>query len=186
MPQQKALLEQQFNESVEAETEKRVAPYIAKVDRLRKKLNDAEEEAHQESAKYNALNSRYKTDIANYQEIISQKNQEIDKKDSIISDLEERLHFYLNHLSELLRKAVLAVVNYVHARHPSFSYRQEGEVKRYLNSQTDKKQGAQTILAYSLPFLNADDCKKVQHQLDCVVEDMTEEQQQSRSRGFHL
>ena len=68
----------------------------------------------------------------------------------------------------------------------SFSYRQEGDVKRYMNSQPDKEQAANDVLNASFPILKADECERVKGQLSYIVKDMKEEQQQSRSRGFHF
>ena len=68
----------------------------------------------------------------------------------------------------------------------SFSYRQECDVKRYMNSQSNKEEAAGTVLKASLPFLKSDECEKVKGQLSYIVQDMKEERQQSRSRGFHM
>lgn len=38
----------------------------------------------------------------------------------------------------------------------------------------------------SLPILKSDECEKVKGQLSYIVQEMKEEQQQSRSRGFHM
>ena len=97
----------------------------------------------------------------------------------------ERLGHYLSTLSELLRGAVKAVIEYVQAGYRSFSYSQEGDVKRYMNSQSDKEEAACTVFKSSLPFLKSDECEKVKGQLFYIVQDMKEEQQQNRSRGFH-
>ena len=59
-------------------------------------------------------------------------------------------------------------------------------VKRYMNSQSDKEEAAGTVFKASLPFLKSDECEKVKGQLSYIVQDMKEERQQSRSRGFHM
>ena len=119
-----------------------------------------------------------------------QDNQEKDRiihlKDSIINDYRERLGHYLSTLAELLRGAVKAVVDYIQSGYRSFSYRQECDVRRYMNSQPDKEKAADTVLNASLPFLKSDENERVKGQLSYIVQDMKEEQQQSRSRGFHM
>ena len=65
------------------------------------------------------------------------------------------------YLPELLRGAVKAVVDYIQSGYRSFSYRQEGDVKRYINSQPDKEEAAGTVYNASLPFLKSDECERV-------------------------
>jgi hypothetical protein len=55
-----------------------------------------------------------------------------------------------------------------------------------MNGQPDKKVAADNVLNASLPFLKSDECEKVKGQLSYIVKDMKEEQQQNRSRGFHI
>jgi hypothetical protein len=55
-----------------------------------------------------------------------------------------------------------------------------------MNSQPDKEKAAGTVLNASLPFLKSDEYERVIGQLSYIVKDMKEEQQQSRSRGFHM
>jgi hypothetical protein len=55
-----------------------------------------------------------------------------------------------------------------------------------MNSQPDKEQAANDVLNASFPILKADECERVKGQLSYIVKDMKEEQQQSRSRGFHF
>ena len=98
----------------------------------------------------------------------------------------ERLGHYLSTLSELLRGAVKAVIDYIQSGYRSFSYRQECDVKRYMNSQPDKDEAANTVLNASLPFLKFDECEKVKGQLSYIVQNFEEELQQIRSRGFHI
>ena len=89
-------------------------------------------------------------------------------------------------LSELLRGAVKAVVDYIQSGYRSFSYRQEGDIKRYMNGQPDKEKAAGTILNASLPFLKADEHERVKGQLSYIVQDMKEEYLKRRSCGFHI
>ena len=70
--------------------------------------------------------------------------------------------------------------------HRSFTYRQECDVKRYMNSLADQEDAAGTVLKASLPILKSDECEKVKGQLSYIVQDMKEERQQGRSRGFHM
>lgn len=97
----------------------------------------------------------------------------------------EQLGHYLSTLSELLRGAVNAVIDYVQSGYRSFSARQEGDVKRYMNGQPDKDKAADEVFNASRPFLKADESERVKGQLSYIVKDMNEEQKQSRSRGFH-
>ena len=97
----------------------------------------------------------------------------------------ERLGHYLSTLSELLRGAVRAVIDYVQAGYRSFSYRQDCDVRRYMNCQPDKDKAADEVLNASRPFLKADESERVKGQLSYIVQDMKEEHQQNRSRGFH-
>ena len=90
------------------------------------------------------------------------------------------------YLSELLRGAVKAVIDYIQSGYRSFSYRQECDVKRYMNSQPYKEKAAGTVLNASLPFLKSDECEKVKGQLSYIVQDMKEERQQSLSRRYHM
>jgi len=55
-----------------------------------------------------------------------------------------------------------------------------------MNGQPDKDVAADTVLNASFPFLKSDECEKVKGQLSYIVQDMKEERQQSRSRGFHM
>ena len=77
-------------------------------------------------------------------------------------------------------------VPHVSSGYRSFSSSQEGDVKRYMNGQPDKDVAADTVLNASLPFLKSDECEKVKGQLSYIVQDMKEERQQGRSRGFHM
>ena len=52
--------------------------------------------------------------------------------------------------------------------------------------QSDKEEAAGNVYNASLPFLKADECVRVKGQLSYIVQDMKEEHQQNRSRGFHL
>ena len=67
------------------------------------------------------------------------------QKDSIINDYRERIGHYLSTLSELLRAAVRAVLDYIQDGYRSFSYRQECDVKRYMNSLADKEDASGTV-----------------------------------------
>ena len=79
-----------------------------------------------------------------------------------------------------------AVIDYVQSGYRSFTYRQEGDVRRYMNSQPDKEKAAETVYNASLPFLNREECERVKGQLSYIVQDMKEEHQQSRNRGYHM
>ncbi len=109
--------------------------------------------------------------------------QQLAEKDK---QIEDRLGHYLSTLSELLRGAVKAVVDYIQSGYRSFSYRQECDVRRYMNSQPDKEEAADTVLNASLPFLKSNECEKVKGQLSYIVQDMKEEHQQNQNRGYHM
>ena len=81
--------------------------------------------------------------------------------------------------------SINAVIDYVQSGYRSFSARQEGDVKRYMNGQPDKDKAADEMFNASRPFLKADESERVKGQLSYIVKDMNEEQKQSRSRGFH-
>ena len=61
-----------------------------------------------------------------------------------------------------------------------------GDVKRYMNGQSDKDEAANAVLNASHPFLKADESERVKGQLSYIVQDMKEERQQTRSRGVHI
>ena len=79
-----------------------------------------------------------------------------------------------------------AVIDYVQSGYRSFTFRQEGDIKRYMNGQPDKEKAAETVYNASLPFLNREECERVKGQLSYIVQDMKEEHQQSRNRGYHM
>ena len=68
----------------------------------------------------------------------------------------------------------------------SFTYRLEGDIKRYMNGQPDKEEAAGTVYNASLPFLKVDECERVKGQLADIAQDMKEECLQNRSRGFRM
>ena len=55
-----------------------------------------------------------------------------------------------------------------------------------MNGQPDKNEAAITVLNASRPFLKADEHERVKGQLSYIAQEMKEERQQSRSRGFHM
>jgi hypothetical protein len=132
------------------------------------------------------LQGKYKGEVFRHQQDNQEKDRIIRLKDSIINDYREQLGHYLSTLSELLRGAVKAVIDYIQSGYRNFSYRQECDVRRYMNSQPDKDEAAGTVLNASLPFLKSDEHERVKGQLSYIVQDMKEERQQSRSRGFHM
>ena len=127
-----------------------------------------------------------KDEVFRHQQDNQEKDRIIHLKDSIINDYRERLGHYLSTLAELLRGAVKAVVDYIQSGYRSLSYRQEGDVKRYMNSQPDKEEAADNVLNASLPFLKSDECERVKGQLCYIVQDMKEEHQKSQNRGYHM
>lgn len=132
------------------------------------------------------LQTKLKREVFSHQQDNQEKDRIIRQKESIINDYRERLGHYLLTLSDLLRGAVKAVLDYVQSGYHSFNNRQEGDVRRYMNSQPDKEEAANTVLNASQPFLKADESERVKGQLNSIVKDMKEGHQQSRSRGFHM
>ena len=127
-----------------------------------------------------------KDEVFRHQQDNQEKDRIIHLKDSIINDYRKRLSHYLSTLAELLRGAVKAVVDYIQSGYRSFSYRQECDVRRSMNSQPDKEKVADTVLNASLPFLKSDEHERVKEQLSYIVQDMKEERQQSLSRRYHM
>ena len=168
LPKQKAVLQRKYQQVLDAERD-RQSQQLAEKD---KQIGD--------------LQAKYKGEVFRHQQDNQEKDRIIRQKDSIINDYRERLGHYLSTLSELLRGAVKAVIDYVQSGYRSFSYRQEGDVRRYMNGQPDKDKAANTVLNASRPFLKADDCERVKGQLSYIVQDMKEECLQTRSRGFHM
>ena len=167
LPKQKLAIQRKYQQVLDAERD-RQSQQLAEKD---KKIEE--------------LQAKYKGEVFRHQQDIQEKDRIIRQKDSIINDYRERLGHYLSTLSELLRGAVKAVIDYVQAGYRSFSYRQDCDVRRYMNGQTDKDEAANTVLNASRPFLKSDECERVKGQLSYIVQDMKEEQQQNKNRGFH-
>ena len=168
LPKLKAALQRKYQQALDAERDRQSQ-------RLAEKDKKIEE-----------LQAKYKGEVFRHQQDNQEKDRIIRQKDSIINDYRERLAHYLSTLSELLRSAVKAVIDYIQSGYRSFSYRQEGGVRCYMNGQPDKEEAANTVLNASRPFLKSDECERVKGQLSYIVQDMKEECQQSRSRGFHI
>ena len=156
LPKQKAALQRKYQQALEAERD-RQSQQLAEKD---KKIEE--------------LQAKYKGEEFRHQQDNQEKDRVIRQKDSIINDYRERISYYLSTLSELLRGAVKAVLDYVQSGYRSFSSSQEGDVKRYMNSLSDKEEAAGTVLKASLPFLKSDECEKVKGQLSYIVQDMKE------------
>ena len=168
LPKQKLAIQRKYQQVLDAERD-RQSQQLAEKD---KKIEE--------------LQAKYKGEVFRHQQDIQEKDRIIRQKDSIINDYRERLGHYLSTLSELLRGAVKAVIDYVQAGYRSFNYRQDCDVRRYMNGQTDKDEAAITVLNASRPFLKANECERVKGQLSYIVQDMKEERQQTRSRGVHM
>ena len=168
LPKQRAAMQQRYQQALETERS-----------RLNLQLTEKDKKIEELQGKYNGEKFRHHQDN-------QEKDRIIRLKDSIINDYRERLGHYLSTLSELLRGAVRAVIDFVQSGYRNFTYRQEGDVKRYMNSQADKEEAAETVLSASLPFLKADEHERVKGQLSDIVQDMKEEHQRNRNRGVHL
>jgi hypothetical protein len=168
LPKQKAALQRKYQQVLDAERDQQ-SKQLAEKDKL---IGD--------------LQGKLKGEVFRHQQDNQEKDRIIRQKDSIINDYRERLGHYLSTLSELLRGAVKAVIDYVQDGYRSFSYRQECDVRRYMNGQPDKDKAADEVLNASHPFLKAKECERVKGQLSYIARDMKEERQQSRNRGFHM
>ena len=168
LPKQKAALQRQYQQVLDSERTQQERK-LAEKDKL-----------------IDNLKSKYKSEAFRHQQDNQEKDRIIRQQERVINDYRERLGHYLSTLSELLRGAVRAVIDFVQSGYRNFTYRQEGDIKRYMSGQPDKEEAADIVLNASLPFLKADDCKRVKSQLDDIAQDMKEEHKQSRSRGFRL
>ena len=168
LPKQKAALQQKYQQVLDTE-------------RVRQNQQLAEKDK-----KIEELQTKLKGEVFRHQQDNQEKDRIIRQKESIINDYRDRLGHYLSTLSELLRGAVKAVIDYVQSGYRSFSYRQECDVRRYMNNQPDKDEAANAVLNASHPFLKADESERVKGQLSYNVQDMKEERQQGRNRGFHM
>ena len=168
LPKQKAAMQLQYQKALDAER------------------NHHTQQLAEKDKQIEDLQGKYKSEVFRHQQDNQEKDRIIRLKDSIINDYRERLGHYLSTLSELLRGAVKAVVDYIQSGYRSFSYRQECDVKRYMNSQPDKEKAAETVYNASLPFLNREECERVKGQLSAISKDMKEDCQQNRNRGFHM
>ena len=168
LPKQKAALQRQYQKALDAER------------------NHHTQQLAEKDKQIEDLQGKYKGEVFRHQQDNQEKDRIIRLKESIINDYRERLGYYLSTLSDLLRGAVKAVIDYIQSGYRSFTYRQECDVKRYMNSQPDKEEAAGTVLNASLPFLKSDEHERVKGQLSYIVQDMKEEQQQSRGRGFSM
>ena len=168
LTKQKAVLQQKYQQVLDTE-------------RVRQSQQLAEKEKEIED-----LQTKLKGEVFRHQQDNQEKDRIIRQKESIINDYRERLGHYLNTLSDLLRGAVKAVIDYVQSGYRSFTYRQECEVRCYMNGQPDKDKAADEVLNASRPFLKANESERVKGQLNYIVQEMKEERQQGRSRGFHM
>ncbi|MBP3247016.1 MAG: hypothetical protein J6M36_03930, partial [Prevotella sp.] len=168
LPKQKAAMQRQYQKALDAER------------------NHHTQQLAEKDKQIEDLQGKYKGEVFRHQQDNQEKDRIIRLKDSIINDYRERFGYYLSTLSDLLRGAVKAVIDYIQSGYRSFSYRQEGDVRRYMNSQPDKEKAAGTVLNASLPFLKSDECERVKGQLSYIVQDIKEERQQGRNRGYHM
>ena len=165
LSKQKAILQQQYQKILDAERQ-----------RLNQQLVEKEKQI-------NELQAKYKDEMFCHQQDNQEKDRIINQQKRIISDYRERLGYYLSTLSELLQGAVKAVVDFVRSGYSSFTYRQKGDIKRYMNSQPDKDEAAGIVLNASLPFLKSDEYERVKGNLFDIALDMKKERQQGHSYG---
>ena len=165
LSKQKAILQQQYQKILDAGRQ-----------RLNQQLVEKEKQI-------NELQAKYKDEMFCHQQDNQEKDRIINQQKRIISDYRERLGYYLSTLSELLQGAVKAVVDFVRSGYSSFTYRQKGDIKRYMNSQPDKEEAADIVLNASRPFLKADESERVKGNLFDIALDVKEERQQGHSYG---
>ena len=122
LPKQKAALQQKYQQTLEAER-------VQQSQQLTEKDKKIEE-----------LQTLLKSEVLRHQQDNQEKDRIINQQKRIITDYRERLGHYLSTLSELLRGAVKAVIDYVQSGYRNFTYRQEGDIKRYMNGQPDKEE----------------------------------------------
>jgi len=168
LPKQKAAMQRQYQKALDAER------------------NHHTQQLAEKDKQIEDLQGKYKGEVFRHQQDNQEKDRIIHLKDSIINDYRERLGHYLSTLAELLRGAVKAVVDYILSGYRSFSYRQECDVRRYMNSQPDKEEAAETVYNASLPFLNREECERVKGQLSAISQDMKEDCLQTRNRNIHM
>ena len=78
------------------------------------------------------------------------------------------------------------MLDYVQSGYRSFSYRQECDIRRYMNGQLDKEEVASTVYNATLPFLKADECERVKGQLSDIAKGMKEDCLQTRNHNIHM
>ena len=168
LPKYKVALQRKYQQVLEAERDKQ-SQQLAEKD---KKIEE--------------LQAKYKGEEIRHQQDNQEKDRIINQQKRIITDYRERLGHYLSTLSELLRGAVKAVIDYVQSGYRNFTYRQEGDIKRSMNGQPDKEEAAGTVYNASLPFLKADECERVKGQLSDITLDMKGDRRQNQRRRFHM
>ena len=105
LPKQKAAMQLQYQKALDAERNHHTQQ-LAEMD---KQIEN--------------LKGKYKSGVFRHQQDIQEKDRIIRLKENIIDDYRERLGYYLSTLSELLRGAVKAVIDYVQSGYRSFTYR---------------------------------------------------------------
>ena len=168
LSKQKATLQRQYQQALDAE-------------RTRQNQQLAEKDKQ-----IGEVQIELKGEVFRHQQDNKEKDRIINQQKRIINDYRERLGHYLSTLSELLRGAVKAVIEFVESGSRSFTFRQEGDIKRYMNGMSDKEEAAGSVYKASLPFLKGDECERVKGQLSDIAKDMKDERLQNRNRGFHL
>lgn len=165
MTKQKAELQQKYQQVLDVER------------------NRQSQQLAEKDKKIEELQAKLKGEVFRHQQDNQEKDRIIRQKESIINDYRERLGYYLSTLSELLQGAVKAVVDFVRSGYSSFTYRQKGDIKRYMNSQPDKGKAADEVFNASRPFLKADESERVKGNLFDIALDVKEERQQGHSYG---
>jgi hypothetical protein len=168
LPKQKAAMQRQYQKALDSER------------------NHHTQQLAEKDKQIEDLQGKYKGEVFRHQQDNQEKDRVIRLKESVINDYHERLGHYLSTLSELLRGAVKAVIDYIQSGYRNFTYRQEGDIKRYMNGQPDKEEAAGTVYNASLPFLKADECERVKGQLSDIAQDMKGDRRQNQRRRFHM
>ena len=95
LPKQKAALQRKYQKALDAERDRQSQQLAEKDKRIEE------------------FQAKYKGEVFRHQQDSQEKDRIIRQKDNIINDYRERIGHYLSTLSELLRAAVKAVLDYV-------------------------------------------------------------------------
>ena len=90
--------------------------------------------------------------------------QELSKMEEIPNDNED-VHLPAKLDTPLARQVFQKALEVNDSGSRSFTFRQEGDIKRYMNGHSDKEEAAGTVYKASLPFLKVDECERMKGKL---------------------